>query len=663
VALGAFEANRESMEYGDLVAVYRDLEATDSNLQKTATLARAFAAADADTLPAVILLARGSAFAAWQSADLGVSSNLTLRAVAKATGVDADRIEAEWRDTGDLGDAAAWAVANQRQRTLFGQSLTVASVLATLREIAGYEGTGSEDRRIDAVAGLVSTADPEAARYLVRTVLGHLRLGVGEGTVRDAIAEAFLDGSDAAVEAVERAHQVTTDFRVVAETARDAGIEGLRGLDVEIGRPVKVMLASKAEGLAAGVRDVADDPTAVLAEYKFDGVRVQIHVDGDDVHVFTRRLEDVTDQFPEVVAAVREGVTVDRCVLDGEAVGYDPETGDPVAFQEFSRRIKRKYDVAELAAEIPATVHLFDALVVGSETLFDEPLSTRLDRLDGVLSPVEGGLERATSLRLAGVAGGDARSAGSTPGTSGASRGAGHGDGDGDGDGDSDADAAATDDVVPAGASPDADATDGPEGDGGGGDGAGDGGAAPDADDPVGAPPDARLGSLRAFYEEALAAGHEGVMVKNLAATYQPGRRVGYVTKVKPAMEPLDLVVTRAQWSEGRRSDFLGRLYLACRDDEADRFREVGRLSTGYTDEELRALTERLEPLIVAEDGRAVDLRPAVVLEVEYEEIQRSPEYDSGYALRFPRFLGVREDVAPTDADTQARVERLYDRQ
>jgi DNA ligase-1 len=151
--------------------------------------------------------------------------------------------------------------------------------------------------------------------------------------------------------------------------------------------------------------------------------------------------------------------------------------------------------------------------------------------------------------------------------------------------------------------------------------------------------------------------------MKNLAATYQPGRRVGYVTKVKPAMEPLDLVVTRAQWSEGRRSDFLGRLYLACRDADADRFREVGRLSTGYTDEELRALTERLEPLIVAEDGRAVDLRPAIVLEVEYEEIQRSPEYDSGYALRFPRFLGVREDVAPTDVDTHARVERLYDEQ
>jgi DNA ligase-1 len=152
-------------------------------------------------------------------------------------------------------------------------------------------------------------------------------------------------------------------------------------------------------------------------------------------------------------------------------------------------------------------------------------------------------------------------------------------------------------------------------------------------------------------------------MVKNLDAVYQPGRRVGYVTKVKPAMEPLDLVVTRAQWSEGRRSDFLGRLFLACRDADTEEFREVGRLSTGYTDEELRELTARLEPLVVAEDGRRVDLRPEVVLEVEYEEIQRSPEYDSGFALRFPRFLGVREDVAPQDADTLTRVESLFESQ
>jgi DNA ligase-1 len=135
------------------------------------------------------------------------------------------------------------------------------------------------------------------------------------------------------------------------------------------------------------------------------------------------------------------------------------------------------------------------------------------------------------------------------------------------------------------------------------------------------------------------------------------------MAKVKPTMEPLELVVTRATYSEGRRSEQLGRLYLACYDRAADRFREVGRLSTGYTDEELAALTDRLEPLVRERDGRDVDLAPEVVLEVEYEEIQSSTEYGSGYALRFPRFLGVREDLAPTDADSHERVERLYEGQ
>jgi DNA ligase-1 len=170
-------------------------------------------------------------------------------------------------------------------------------------------------------------------------------------------------------------------------------------------------------------------------------------------------------------------------------------------------------------------------------------------------------------------------------------------------------------------------------------------------------------GPAEDLYREALDAGHEGLMMKNPGVAYQPGRRVGRLLKLKPTMESLDLVVTRAKYSEGRRSEWLGRLYLGCYDPSSDSFREVGRLSTGYTDEELAALTDRLESLITARDGRDVELRPEVVLEVEYEEIQESPEYDSGYALRFPRFMEVRTDLEPTDADTVERVSKLYDSQ
>jgi DNA ligase-1 len=165
------------------------------------------------------------------------------------------------------------------------------------------------------------------------------------------------------------------------------------------------------------------------------------------------------------------------------------------------------------------------------------------------------------------------------------------------------------------------------------------------------------------FYESALAAGQEGVMVKDLDATYQPGRRVGYMLKVKPTMESLDLVVTRAVWSEGRRSNNLGRLYLGCYDHDSDEFQEVGRLSTGFTDDQLAELTGRLEPHILEQDGRDVRLEPTEVLEVAYEEIQESPEYSSGYALRFPRFEGFRDDLGPEDADTLDSVESLFESQ
>jgi DNA ligase-1 len=607
------------MEYAALVDVYRRLEATASNNEKTRVLAETFASAAAtgdgtddgesaagggragptdgggapdadaaDLLPVLVTLCRGRLAPAWRSLDLGVSSSLTRRAVAKATGVDADRIDERWEATGDLGDAAAWAVEHATQRTLFSEPLTVRRVYDTLRELPDYEGSGSQDRRVDAVAGLVSDADPDEARYVVRTALGHMRVGIGEGTVRDAVALAFLDGADGAetlvtdeaVEAVERAHQVTNDFPLVATTARDAGRAGLADLDVELFRPVKSMLAEKAEGLETGIESAASDPSSVLLEHKYDGARVQIHVDGEAVRVFTRRLEDVTEQFPDVVAAVREGVTADSCVLDGEAVGYDPETERPVVFQRFSRRIKRETDIEELAEETPAVVHLFDCLAVDGESLLDAPLGERLDRIDGLFDPEPLALERATHRSLA------------------------------------------------------------------------------DCEDRA-----AALSAAEALYADALDAGHEGLMLKNLDAPYQPGRRVGAMMKVKPTMEPLDLVVPRAQYSEGRRSEWLGRLFLAAYDPETDGFAEVGRLATGYTDEELREITDRLEPLVTSREGRLLDLDPDLVLEIEYEEIQASTEYDSGYALRFPRFVRIREDLAPEDADTVDRVGELFDGQ
>ena len=579
------------VEYAALVKVYERLADTQSTHDKVAIVAETLADTPRERLPTIVQLLRGELFPAWDSAELGVSSSLASRAIERATGVAAEEVEADWRETGDLGSAAARAVEKQVQQTLFSGTLTVADVYEGLGDLATQDGAGSEDRRVDGVAGLLADADPTEAKYVVRTALGHLRLGVGRGTVRDAIAAAFLADTDdpaetpeADVAAVERALQVTNDAGLVAQTAAEAGREGLAELDLAVGRPVEVMLAEKADSVEAAVADATgadgdgspDDRPAPLSEYKVDGFRAQVHFEADGnpegtgPRVFTRRLEDVTAQFPDVVEAM-SAVDADSYIVEGEVVAYDPGTGDPLPFQELSRRIKRKHDVRRLAEEVPVTLYLFDALYLDGESLLDRTLLERVDALEDRLTERERAVERMPSRQS-----GD-----------------------------------------------------------------------PDA--------------VRAFYEEALAAGHEGLMVKTADATYQPGKRVGYTRKVKPTMESLDLAVTRAKWSEGRRSNNLGRLYLACRD--SDRFREVGRLSTGFTDEQLATLTDRLEPHIVEQQGREVDLEPTEVLEVAYEEVQQSPEYDSGYALRFPRFEGFREDLAVEDVDTLDRVESLYESQ
>ena len=581
------------MEYAALVAVYERLAGTQSNNEKTAIVAEQLAdTAEAD-LPMYVRLLRGEVFAAWQSDDLGVSSSLASRAVARASGRSEGDIEDDWRETGDLGDAAARAIEGQVQQTLVSKPLTVERVYETLRSLADVDGAGSEDRRVGEIAGLLSDADPDEAKYVVRTALGHLRLGIGEGTIRDAIADAFLEDGDS--EAVERALQVTNDAGVVAQTAKTGGTDALAALELAVHRPVQVMLAEKAESIETALADAGaddgtadpedgntslaqfaddtpDDDTAPLVEYKVDGFRAQVHATPEETRVFTRRLEDVTHQFPDVVEAVEAGFDADSFVLEGEILGYDPETEEPVPFQQLSRRIKRKYDVAERVAEVPVVLYAFDLLAVDGATLLEATLSERIAELEARLDPKPMAFERMPNVTTA-----DSAAAGS-------------------------------------------------------------------------------------FYEEALAAGHEGVMVKNPTAAYQPGKRVGYMLKVKPTMEPLDLTITRAKWSEGRRSNNLGRLYLGCRDD-AGEFREVGRLSTGFTDEQLAELTERLTTNIVAEDGREVDLEPSEVVEVAYEEIQESPEYDSGYALRFPRFEGFRDDIGLDEVDSLSRIRSLYDSQ
>jgi len=521
-----------------------------------------------EDVPVVARYVQGRVFPAHDSWTLDVGPAICYEAIAKAAGpnVTAGDVEARVADVGDVGAvAASYDLDGQRGLGSFGggerDALTVAAVDSRLRELAAAEGPGSQETKRDVLFALFNRAGSREARFLARLVLAEMRIGVGEGTVRDAVADAF----DAPVASVERAIQVTNDCGEVAVVAREEGEAGLSSLRLVPGRPVKAMLAQT--GTVAGA---LEDWETAAVEWKVDGARVQIHHDGETVRLFSRNMEDVTDPLPEVVAAVERAVDA-PAILDGEVVAVD-EDGAPLPFQEVLRRFRRKHDVERAREDVTVDLYLFDCIHAGDD-LLETPLRERHDRLESVYGA----------------------------------------DGEGGGSG-------SHDPVLGLRLLDDAD-------------------------------------EIAAVEAEALEAGHEGIMLKNPDSRYTPGRRGRNWRKRKPDVETLDLVVTGAEWGEGRRTDFLGTFLLSVR--SADGFETVGKVATGVTDEELADLTDRLEPHVRSQEGVDVDIEPAVVFEVGYEEIQESPTYSSGYALRFPRFVAVREDKDPGEADSLERVERL----
>ena len=560
------------MDFADFADRAAAVEAESADLEVTSLVADLFVDSGSD-LPVVARLLLGRVVPAWDSTTLDVGPSLCHEALARAAGpnVTADDVADRLAEAGEIGAVAeSLDLDGQRGLATFGaadpEPLTVAEVDARLRDLAAADGAGSHDHKVDVLFGLFNRADSLSARYLARLVLSEMRVGVGEGIVRDAIAKAF----DVPVAVVERALQVENDCGAVAIRARDEGTDGVNAAALVVGRPVSAMLAQ-----AGTAVDALDAWASVAVETKFDGARVQVHHDpAGDTRVFSRNLEDVTDALPEIVEFVA-GIDV-PVILDGEALAVD-DAGDPLPFQEVLRRFRRKHDVARMRGEVTIEFRAFDCLHVDGTDLLDAPLLDRRERLTDVLSPV--------------------------------------------------VDRRATDAARGAALSPFA--------------------VVVDAD------------AIATHEADALDAGHEGIMLKNPDSAYTPGKRGQNWLKRKPDVETLDLVVTGAEWGEGRRANHLGTFLLSARAE--DGFATIGKVATGITDERLAELTDRLEPLIREQEGVEVDVEPRVVLEVGYEEIQPSPTYGSGYALRFPRFVAVREDKTPAEADSLGRVERLVD--
>jgi len=916
------------MKYSELAEIYESLEKTSKRLEKTYILSKLLKKTREDDIDKIVLLIQGRLFPLWDETKIGVSDRLIIKAISLATGTSAEKVEDEWKKIGDLGLVAEKLVQKKSQATLFSKELTAQKVFDNLRRLPEMEGSGSVDQKIQIIAELLSSAKPLEARYVIRTALEDLRVGVGSSSMRDALVWAFFDNKvkinyddeekkinpdnreeyNKLVEAVQHAFDLKADYGEVAKLMITKGEKAFGELVLEPGTPINVMLYPKAKDLSEAF-EIVGKPCAI--EYKYDGFRCitgstalfvkdkgfisvkdvrkgdfmlthkgnfrkvvatakrkidkgerlfeittfygnkfritekhpilvfrdkpcwanvetihkndklvfpiptisglapfekelvltdnagysksieindfffrflgywigdgftnnyhnteriglifnekkgkelcnfyeanirkffsikiisrnihngaiylywrdkpfrewlseffrrewkgkalpswfagvtkkqfkpflkgwiesdgyvddkgrtsittkerdlamfasllglkhkimigikkfrikgvtyykliiptsqrgflfkkgfvlidlysfkelanrdprtilynlqvegdesyctsfvslhncQIHKKGGEVKIFTRRLDEVTKQFPEVVEYVKKFVDGKEFILDSEAVGYEPKSGKYLPFQSISQRIKRKHDIEKMAKEFPVEVNVFDIILFEGKSLLKEPFINRRKILEKIVSPHVKKLVLAKQI--------------------------------------------ITDNIKEA----------------------------------------------EAFYKEALKVGEEGVMAKSLQGAYQPGRRVGYGVKVKPVMESLDLVIVGGEWGTGKRSGWLTSFVLACR--KAEKFLEIGKVGTGIKELEeqgvsFEELTNKLKPLIILEEGKIVRIKPEIIIEVNYEEIQKSPSYNSGYALRFPRFMRLREDKALSDVSDFELVEDLY---
>ena len=536
------------------------IAATTKKLEKAALLGAYFhALADSDLVLAARYFA-GQQFAQSDMRTTNVGGGLLRDALGEVTGLDAEGLRPRYVRLGDAGEVTYEAMREAGRDGVVAPTLTLAETQALIDTLSDTRGTKNKKAL---VVEALRRATALEAKYLVKLLVGDLRIGLKEGLVEDAVARAFARP----LAQVARVNMLTGD---VGETAVRARRGELEGVEMRLFHPLKFMLATA----AADAEDVRRTmPEGFYVEDKFDGIRAQAHSQEGRVALYSRTLDDVTHRFPELVAPLnklKHGV-----ILDGEIV---PARGAQILpFAELQKRLGRKTVGEELLAGVPVAFVAYDLLYAGGEVLFDQPLGARRRLLEGLFG--RAGLDGKTGpLRLS----------------------------------------------------------------------------------------EARLftnaGALDAEFDAARGRGNEGLMVKDPRSSYKPGKRGREWLKVKRALATLDVVVTAVEVGHGKRRHLLSDYTFAVRRSEDDpELLNVGKAYSGLTDAELAELTEwfRAHTLQEYAHGRVRVVEPKIVLEVTFDRVQESKRHKSGYALRFPRILRLRDDKAADEIDTLDAVRRL----
>ncbi|MEM3324739.1 MAG: ATP-dependent DNA ligase [Thermoplasmata archaeon] len=378
------------MEYKVLAETYQKIEETSKRLEMTDYLVDLLKKTDKNVLDKVIYLTQGRIYPDYVGIELGMADKMAIKAISLAYGTRTEKVEEKYQKLGDLGLTAEEFARNKLQKTLFtfddkGGSRTIEKVFENFRKIAEATGERSQDKKINLLEELLNLAEPLEARYIVRTISGKLRLGIADATILDAMAIAFSESKENRDE-IERAYNIHPDLAFIALKLVNEGIEGVRNIKVTPGVPVRSMLAERLPTLD----EILDKMGGKCAfEYKYDGLRIQSHYTSGLKLIFSRRLENLTSQFPDIIENLKDALGNNEVILDGEGVPVNVETGELLPFQAVSHRRGRKYDVEKAIEEYPVVLFLFDILYLNGEDLTLRPYPKRREILESIVKETD----------------------------------------------------------------------------------------------------------------------------------------------------------------------------------------------------------------------------------------------------------------------------------
>ena len=372
------------MKFSVLSESLEMMEQTSKRLELTNILVELLKKIPNDIIPIVIYLIQGKLKPNFEGVELGIAEKLVIRAISKSAGITTKKIEDEYNDGGDLGLTASNILKKKTQTTFSAETITLERVYETLLKISSLEGKGSQDMKMKYISSLLNDATPEESKFILKILLGTMRLGIAENTIMDALAIAFT-GSKENRELVENAYNVSSDLGKVSEVLTEDGVDGLLKFKVSIFSPIRPMLADRVKSEDEAIKRIENE---FAAEYKLDGERVQIHIENKKVVLFSRSLENITSYYPDIVEKISKSINADDGIFEAEIVAINENTGNFLPFQELMHR-RRKYKLEKAVADYPITVNFFDMLYYNGNGYLNTPYNTRRKNLEEIIKENE----------------------------------------------------------------------------------------------------------------------------------------------------------------------------------------------------------------------------------------------------------------------------------